>query len=410
MATSSTSSPTIYLVNAMPLSINPYYSSFVVPAKTTYYTSWSLEYQAIHEFDQPRQFSPPFLFMVKHSYLLNLPRSFGVLPPPYIAQATKRSIFDLPAELRLIIYRKSGLLPDRQFRPVRYPIQDSAFWKPGKLLALNKTFYDEVAPLPYGSRQFYLTDGMSAMSFLNTIGPQNAASIHFFHVRTLGLTTSETRIFQIPHQQSLGFLLGAIASRCPNLACFKVNSILLQRVSRTNGPPILPIRLENIKSIVDTFPQLANVTYRKSSLQLCLAAPGVEDSAMVRVVHTERSADDTMVNMSSRMVPRAWEYKTLDVDRIIARRDVWLEYRRRAMEMVERAGEAQIAERKARQTAERAEARAEEMEARRERQEAARAANTGTGILERRLRLTTARAAREGRGGGEGGGRGEAEA
>ena len=108
---------------------------------------------------------------------------------------------------------------------------------------------------------------------------------------------------------------------CPNLQCFKVNDILLEKVVRPYQRPGEPTSLEEIKSIVEAFPQLPRVTYRKSSRQLCMAAPGAEESELVRALNPDFDENGYVIYRPSIMVPRVREYRTLDVSQEIAERD-----------------------------------------------------------------------------------------
>ena len=308
----------LFIMATTPIPLNPYYSSYIVPADTPFYTSWSPD---IRESTAPIKVTSNALFVVGHSHLMSLPCGFGTSILPYMVLQTKKGLFDLPAEIRLIIYRMSSLIQDRQIQPKRYPFEDSVYWKPGKLLCISKAFNEEVAPLLYGHRQFYLPDGMASMTFLEVIGSKNASYVHCLQVRTFNLTVPEVCIFEINHGDYLRFLLKMTEELCPNLQCFKVNDILLEKVVRPYQRPGEPTSLEEIKSIVEAFPQLPRVTYRKSSRQLCMAAPGAEESELVRALNPDFDENGYVIYRPSIMVPRVREYRTLDVSQEIAERD-----------------------------------------------------------------------------------------
>lgn len=190
--------------------------------------------------------------------------------------SNRRGFFEIPLEIRSIIYKQAGLDRNASLIPVfnRPSGNDS---KPASVLTVSKAFTEQLAPLIYGSREFWLPDVDASMKFINTIGPNNAAYIHHYHVQVFGLKRHNGSS-QI---QSLNVFLKSMTDNCPNLRSFKVNYITLRRYAKLTSPPKSITRgwgsFEDIKEIGNVFHQLSNISYLQRCWQLCLAAPDEAD-------------------------------------------------------------------------------------------------------------------------------------
>ena len=181
--------------------------------------------------------------------------------------------FDLPAEVRNIIYR---LLFPREPFSIRISITDTGTWfthtnKPANILRVSKAFNIEATPFFYSPNQFDFVKLYDVLRFINRIGKQNAAYLTILTVDTFSFSQDEA--YKIGWEYGSAFELTAkyLSQRCPQL-----ESLMFNRVRSPEATPWGPARdwklktLEHIKVLVDGLPRLPHVSYSALSRDLYL--------------------------------------------------------------------------------------------------------------------------------------------
>jgi hypothetical protein len=183
-----------------------------------------------------------------------------------------KTFFDLPAEIRNIIYclafqRLTDAIPKFAIPKIAMKRHQAAI-KPGQVLRICKTFNIEAAPFIYGSWKFAFRLISNAVRFLVSIGKSYSALLTSIDLGSFSYTDHETRALQWTFQCDIEYVPSAIirflVQNCPQLRSIKFwgsrdpYDWLERSITRVEG----------FETLVNAFPQLSITSYRYNVMLL----------------------------------------------------------------------------------------------------------------------------------------------
>lgn len=182
--------------------------------------------------------------------------------------APKTGFFDLPAEIRNIIYCLA-LSKNEFIKPKLAVGHIEETNKPGSILRVSKTFGVEAAPFIYGTRHFAFPTLFEAMRFIRRIGKHNEIYLTGLCVGTFWYRYREASALGWKYDEALPLTSTFLAQRCPRLKYLQLEELSPEGEKRDWRVKTL----EHLKTLVDALPQLSNISYYVGHKTLRLADP-----------------------------------------------------------------------------------------------------------------------------------------
>jgi hypothetical protein len=199
-----------------------------------------------------------------------------------------KTFFDLPAEVRNIIYRLA-FHKSTAATPALGQKSHKAC-KPARKLRISKAFDIEAAPFIYGLRKFQFDSIYMAAFFLMSIGPSNSA-----HITSISLGTLDTNhqaatglewMLHCPFKDILSESIKLLATRCPSLRQIEVEAELYTAYDHDLDRRISS--LEDRERLLAAFPQLSNMSHGWPNYAMgdtvCLSIPDIPIPGDVSIV------------------------------------------------------------------------------------------------------------------------------
>lgn len=170
-----------------------------------------------------------------------------------------KTFFDLPAEVRNIIYSLAFQRPTDAI-PKLAMKRDQADIKPGQVLRISKTFNIEAASFIYGNRNFVFGCIFNAVCFLMSIGKSYSALLTSIALGSFLYKDRETTglqwILQCDFEDVVSTSIKLLAQNCPQLRSIE----FCGRRDHYGSLERSITRLEGFETLVNAFPQLSNTS------------------------------------------------------------------------------------------------------------------------------------------------------
>jgi hypothetical protein len=182
-----------------------------------------------------------------------------------VTKTQKSFFFDLPLEIRLMIYHFANILSHGEVYPRFKCKRLKETQKPGRILRVSKAFSQDLAPLIYGEQKLFFSSLFEGVTFMNLIGDRNASYLCYIHMATFRLKYTEARDLRLEYVESLPAISKYIAFQCPNIRALKVGDVspgikLLDYGDQMEVKDWSIKTLERLKSLIETLSQLSKIT------------------------------------------------------------------------------------------------------------------------------------------------------
>jgi hypothetical protein len=201
------------------------------------------------------------------------------LPSTSATMRAPLTFFDLPAEVRNIIYRLLfpkrcwgieprvlAVLSDESEDEVEYPPYHHIH-KPASSLRTSKSFNVEASPFVYGATSFYFSTLSHGIYFLEHIGKQNAIYITGLRMRSLWLVEREAS--SPGFKDALEAKCQCLAERCPRLRSLSIGCLGVSGAKKEWKIAVLGY----LKILIDALPRLSDVRYDRHNRRLYFRLP-----------------------------------------------------------------------------------------------------------------------------------------
>ena len=186
------------------------------------------------------------------------------------------TFFDLPAEVRNIIYRLLfpkrcyyikprvlAVLPHESANEMENPPYHRGH-KPARSLRTSKSFNVEASPFVYGTTMFFFTSLPCCIHFIKHIGKQNAIHITSLTIRSLWFFKREAS--SPGFKEAIEANSQCLAEQCPRLSFLSIGRLGVSGAKRE----WTTANLECLKILIDALPDLSNVRYSEGCRTLYL--------------------------------------------------------------------------------------------------------------------------------------------
>jgi hypothetical protein len=187
------------------------------------------------------------------------------------------TFYDLPAELRVRIYRLAFFTGYKILPKLRVKRKRPSYVFPGHLLRASRPCAKEAAPILYGEHQFTFESLFNGVVFMQRIGETNCSFLTDVNLDTFWFRYTEARELGLNYPTALVKMADFIAKQCTSLRFLRLGDV------EPLGKIFVMKTLDNLKYLVGELAKsnLPNVYYKAPSSRLVITAKTLSAECLV---------------------------------------------------------------------------------------------------------------------------------